>query len=102
MTRRRSRISRLLRLVPGLLCLLLVAVDIPTIHTHDGADVAFFNDECPFERLAAGSGPAGAVADPLDVGAPLLTAAAPALEAVAAPSLEPSLLSDSRAPPSLR
>jgi hypothetical protein len=96
------RASPLCRLGAGfaaLLCLLVVVVEIPTVHTHQAGSAGLYNEECLLERLA--TAPVSAV----------LTLALEALEplpavrarvrtpSLPAPLARPVRPADPRAPP---
>jgi hypothetical protein len=54
-----SSISRLAAVCAALVCLVVVAVEIPTVHEHASGTAGLFNEQCLLERLA--TAPASAV-----------------------------------------
>lgn len=48
--------SRAVLLLPALVALVVLGVQVPVVHGHEGPTPGFYNEECFLERLAVGPG----------------------------------------------
>jgi hypothetical protein len=88
----------LARWLPIVVALAVFAVDLPVVHDHETGNPGIFDEDCPLERLAAGTG-SGVASPRPDLQRPTAAIDAPAPARTPALPARPALPVDARAPP---